>query len=53
MNTAADLDFDKAKDLQEELEKLEREQSDKATIGWASTSKEIARMGQSRPYRID
>lgn len=48
MNTAAaDLDFDKAKDLKEELEKLEREQSDKATIGWASTSKEIARMGRN------
>ena len=48
MNTAAaDLDFDKAKDLKEELEKLEREHSDKATIGWASTSKEIARMGRN------
>ena len=47
MNTAAaDLDFDKAKDLKEELENW-NENSDKATIGWASTSKEIARMGRN------
>ena len=47
MNTAAaNLDFDKAKSLKEELEQLEREQSDKVTIGWASTSKEIARLGR-------
>ena len=47
MNTAAaDLDFDKAKALKEELEQLERNQSDEASIGWASTSKEIARLGR-------
>ena len=47
MNTAAaDLDFDKAKALKEELEQLEQNQSDEANIGWASTSKEIARLGR-------
>jgi hypothetical protein len=47
MNTAAaDLDFDKAKTLKEELEQLEQNQSDEASIGWASTSKEIARLGR-------
>ena len=35
MNTAAaDLDFDKAKALKEELEQLEQNQSDEANIGW-------------------
>ena len=43
---AADLDFDKAKALKEELEQLEQNQSDEANIGWASTSKEIARLGR-------
>jgi hypothetical protein len=48
MNTAAaDLDFDKAKALKEELERLEQNQSDEANIGWASTSKEIARLGRN------
>jgi superfamily I DNA and/or RNA helicase len=48
MNTAAaDLDFDKAKALKEELEQLEQNQSDEANIGWASTSKEIARLGRN------
>jgi hypothetical protein len=55
MNTAAaDLDFDKAKALKEELERLEQNQSDEANIGWASTSKEIARLGRkSRPCRVE
>ena len=43
---AADLDFDKAKALKEEIEQLEQNQSDKASSGWASTSKEIARLGR-------
>ena len=43
---AADYDFDKAKALKEELEQLEQHQSDKASSGWASTSKEIARLGR-------
>jgi superfamily I DNA and/or RNA helicase len=47
MNTAAaDLDFDKAKALKEELEQLEQNQNEEANIGWASTSKEIARLGR-------
>ncbi|MDA8680132.1 AAA domain-containing protein [Euryarchaeota archaeon] len=43
---AADLDFDKAKAIKEEIELLEQNQSANASIGWTSTSKEIARLGR-------
>jgi hypothetical protein len=43
---AADLDFDKAKTLQEELKQLEQNQTKDIGIGWAATSKEIARFGR-------
>jgi hypothetical protein len=45
-DAADDLDFDKAKTLKDELEDMEREQSDQANKGWASTSKDIARLGR-------
>jgi superfamily I DNA and/or RNA helicase len=45
-DAAAELNFDKAKTLKEELEHMEHQQSDQAKKGWASTSKNIARLGR-------
>ena len=45
-DAAAELNFDKAKSLKEELEHMEHQQSDQANKGWASTSKDIARLGR-------
>ena len=45
-SAAADLDFDKAKEIKNQLEELENIKSAKANQGWTSTSKELARFGR-------
>ena len=45
-DAAAELNFDKAKSLKEELEHMERQQSEQASKGWPATSKVLARLGR-------
>jgi len=45
-DAAAELNFDKAKSLKEELEQMEHQQSEQASKGWPATSKVLARLGR-------
>ena len=45
-DAAAELNFDKAKSLKEELDHMEHHQSEQASKGWPATSKVLARLGR-------
>ena len=45
-DAAAELNFDKAKSLKEELEHMEHQQSEQSSKGWPATSKVLARLGR-------